>query len=107
MRLVALLFSSYLTCLSCLPCADEVQRCVEQAQTSVGAASHSDCGRNLGDWCSPETLTVHNTPWQLVCNRLVRPRTYSRTLTSKNPLYITVKGVFCTRDGNTHIRSVP
>ena len=54
MRLFALLFSLYLACLSCLPCADEVQTCVEPAQASISAASHSDCGRNaLGDWCSP------------------------------------------------------
>ena len=54
MRLFALLFSLYLACLSCLPCADEVQTCVEPAQTSISAAPHSDCGRNaLGDWCSP------------------------------------------------------
>lgn len=53
MRLFALLFALYLTCLSCLPCADEVEGCVEQAQTSISATSHSDCGRNLGDWCSP------------------------------------------------------
>jgi len=54
MRLFALLFSLYLACLSCLPCADDVQVCVEQAQASISAASHSDCGRNaLGDWCSP------------------------------------------------------
>jgi hypothetical protein len=53
MRLFALLFSVYLTCLSCLPCADDVQVCVEQAQNSISTTSHSDCGRNLGDWCSP------------------------------------------------------
>ncbi|TYZ06094.1 hypothetical protein FY528_19400 [Hymenobacter lutimineralis] len=54
MRLFALLFSLYLACLSCLPCADEVQTCVEPTQTSISATSHSDCGRNaLGDWCSP------------------------------------------------------
>ena len=54
MRLFALLFALYLACLSCLPCADEVQTCVEPAPASVSAASHSDCGRNaLGDWCSP------------------------------------------------------
>lgn len=53
MRLFALLFSLYLACLSCLPCADDVQVCVEQAQTSISATSHSDCGRNMGDWCSP------------------------------------------------------
>ena len=53
MRLFALLFSLYLTCLSCLPCADEVQGGVEQAQTTISAASHSDCGHSMGDWCSP------------------------------------------------------
>ncbi|MGI4759826.1 MAG: DUF6660 family protein [Janthinobacterium lividum] len=53
MRLFALLFSLYLTCLSCLPCADEVQVCVEQTQQSISAASHSDCSHGMGDWCSP------------------------------------------------------
>ena len=53
MRLFALLFSVYLTCLACMPCADDVPVCVAQAQTSISAATHSDCGRNLGDWCSP------------------------------------------------------
>ena len=54
MRLLALLLSLYIACLSCLPCTDEEQVCVEQMQTSFRAASHSDCGRNaLGDWCSP------------------------------------------------------
>jgi hypothetical protein len=54
MRLLALLLSFYIACLSCLPCTDEVQVCVEQAPMSFSAAPHSDCGRNaLGDWCSP------------------------------------------------------
>lgn len=54
MRLFALLFSVYLSCLACMPCADEVQVCVAQAQTSISATPHSDCGQNgLGDWCSP------------------------------------------------------
>lgn len=54
MRLFALLLSLYLTCLSCMPCADDVAVCVAQAQTSMHATEHSDCGKNgLGDWCSP------------------------------------------------------
>jgi hypothetical protein len=54
MRLFALLFSLYLTCLSCLPCADDAQVCVESTKDTVSAASHSDCGGvDLGDWCSP------------------------------------------------------
>ena len=54
MRLFALLLSLYLTCLSCMPCTDEVEVCVAQAQTSMHATEHTDCGKNgLGDWCSP------------------------------------------------------
>ena len=54
MRLFSLLFALYLTCISCLPCADKVPVCVESPQASVSAALQSDCnGRNLGDWCSP------------------------------------------------------
>lgn len=54
MRLFALLFSVYLSCLACMPCADDVPVCVAQAQTSISATPHSDCGQNgLGDWCSP------------------------------------------------------
>lgn len=53
MRLFALLFSLYLACLSCLPCADEVAVCVEQAQTCIRAGSPAGSGHNLGDWCSP------------------------------------------------------
>ena len=53
MRLFALLLSLYLTCLSCMPCADDVQVCVERGQTCISTTSHSDCGRTLSDWCSP------------------------------------------------------
>ena len=54
MRLFALLLSLYLTCLSCMPCADEVEVCIAQAQTTISATPHSDCGKNgMGDWCSP------------------------------------------------------
>lgn len=54
MRLFALLLSVYLTCLSCMPCADDVAVRVAHAQTTVSAASHSDCDQHgLGDWCSP------------------------------------------------------
>jgi hypothetical protein len=54
MRLFALLLSLYLTCLSCMPCTDEVEVCMAQAQTTISATPHSDCGNNgLGDWCSP------------------------------------------------------
>jgi hypothetical protein len=54
MRLFALLLSLYLTCLSCMPCTDEVEVCVAQAQTTISATPHSDCGKNsFGDWCSP------------------------------------------------------
>ena len=53
MRLFALLFSLYLTCLSCLPCADDVSVRGEQTQTTISASSHSDCGHGMGDWCSP------------------------------------------------------
>lgn len=53
MRLLTLLFSLYIACLSCLPCMDEAVVCVEQAgQTTV--AAHTDYSRaNVGDWCSP------------------------------------------------------
>ncbi|RZJ87070.1 MAG: hypothetical protein EOO60_12620, partial [Hymenobacter sp.] len=53
MRLFALLFSLYLTCLSCLPCADDVPVRGEQTQMTISARSHSDGGHNMGDWCSP------------------------------------------------------
>ena len=53
MRLFALLFSLYLTCLSCLPCADDVPVRGEQTQTTISARSHSDGGHDMGDWCSP------------------------------------------------------
>ena len=54
MRLFALLLSLYLTCLSCMPCTDEVEVCVAQAQTTISATPHSDCGKDgFGDWCSP------------------------------------------------------
>ncbi|MBF9219472.1 DUF6660 family protein [Hymenobacter ruricola] len=54
MRLLALLLSLYLTCLACLPCADDVATCAAPAQTSVSPASHSEGGQHdLGDWCSP------------------------------------------------------
>ena len=53
MRLFALLFALYLACLSCLPCADEAEVCVEPAQASISASADSDCGRTVGDWCSP------------------------------------------------------
>lgn len=54
MRLFALLLSLYLTCISCLPFADDVAVCVAQVQTSMHATEHSDCGKNgMGDWFSP------------------------------------------------------
>ncbi|MDO7854405.1 DUF6660 family protein [Hymenobacter convexus] len=54
MRLFALLLSLYLTCLSCMPCADEAEVCVAQAQASISATPHSDCGQNgVDDSCSP------------------------------------------------------
>ncbi|OGX87925.1 hypothetical protein BEN47_10385 [Hymenobacter lapidarius] len=54
MRLFALLFSLYLACLSCLPCADEALGGVKLAPTSISASAHSDHGRAvLSDWCSP------------------------------------------------------
>ncbi len=54
MRLFALLLSLYLTCLSCMPCADDVVVCAAPAQTTMQATPHSDCSdHGLGDWCSP------------------------------------------------------
>ncbi|MBT2557975.1 hypothetical protein J7E24_09280 [Hymenobacter sp. ISL-91] len=53
MRLLTLLFSFYITCLSCLPCMDEAVGCVEQVgQTTVAAHSDLD-GASRADWCSP------------------------------------------------------
>ena len=54
MRLFALLFSLYLACLSCLPCADEAVGDRESDLVSINASPHTDHGRMaLGDWCSP------------------------------------------------------
>jgi len=52
MRLFALLLYLYVLCLSCLPCTDEVRVCVEQGQTSLRAAAHSDFGKHANDGCS-------------------------------------------------------
>ena len=54
MRLFALLLALYLTCLSCMPCADEVAACVAQSQARISATPQSGLSGNaLGDWCSP------------------------------------------------------
>lgn len=53
MRLFALLLSLYVLCLSCMPCTDEVRVCVEQGQTSMRTAEHSDFGKHASDACSP------------------------------------------------------
>ncbi|RSK45449.1 DUF6660 family protein [Hymenobacter rigui] len=54
MRLLALFFAFYFAILSCMSCTDEAPACKDQTQTTVVAASHSDCRTGaLGDWCSP------------------------------------------------------
>ncbi|AYA39030.1 hypothetical protein D3Y59_17770 (plasmid) [Hymenobacter oligotrophus] len=54
MRLLALFFAFYFALLSGMSCSDEASVCKDPTQTTVAAASHSDCGADaLGDWCSP------------------------------------------------------
>jgi hypothetical protein len=54
MRSLALFFAFYFAFLSCMTCTDEAPVCKDQAQTTIAASSHSDCGNDaLGDWCSP------------------------------------------------------
>lgn len=54
MRLLALFFAFYFACLSTLTCADGEVVCKDTKQTTVAAASHTDCDAGaLGDWCSP------------------------------------------------------
>ncbi|UYZ65306.1 DUF6660 family protein [Hymenobacter weizhouensis] len=54
MRLLALFFAFYFSCLSIMTCSDEASVGKNPQQTTMAATSHSSDGTNaLGDWCSP------------------------------------------------------